>query len=183
MDLSRTFVAGAATCTALALTLIATPRGTEERGDAPATVQSPPTVARPDPRAEDLVDMAFGQQYQWPSAIKVTVAPPTLRKTTDPGQPGGATAMAVRTTVINNGTTPYDISSLLGPTAQYGDRSVGRTRDSRYPLPGTVSVIQPGQETTFETMFPAEGGHVVLQYRAGFQYEAVAFHDSATPRQ
>lgn len=124
---------------------------------------------------EDLAAVAFGQQYVFPSGVGVTVAAPTRQ--VPPGGGRGTPIVVVRTTVLNHAATPYDMDAVVGPSASYDGREVERLTDSRYGASGVGGVVPPGQHSVYETTFPAGSGRLTLQYRVGFEFEAVQFGD------
>ena len=79
--------------------------------------------------------------------------------------------------MLNHGATPYDMDRVLGPSASYDGREVARLTDSRYGASGVGGVVPPGRLSVYETTFPAASGLLTLQYRVGFQFEAVQFSD------
>jgi hypothetical protein len=125
-------------------------------------------------RPEDLATVAFGQQYVFPSGVGVAVAAPVGQVS-----PGGGSMpiVVVRTTVLNHAATPYDMDAVLGPSASYDGREVERLTDSRYGVSGVGGVVPPGHHSVYETTFPAGSGRLTLQYRVGFESEAVQFGD------
>jgi hypothetical protein len=126
-------------------------------------------------RPEDLVAVAFGQQYFFPSGVGVAVAAPTRQVSPDGGR--GTPIVVVRTTVLNHAATPFDMDAVLGPSASYDGREVERLTDSRYGPSDAGGVVAPGRHSVYETTFPAGSGGLTLQYRVGFEFEAVQFGD------
>ena len=126
-------------------------------------------------RPEDLATVAFGQQYVFPSGVGVAVAAPAGQ--VPPGGGRGTPIVVVRTTVLNHAATPYDMDAVLGPSASYDGREVERITDSRYGVSGVGGVVPPGRQSVYETTFPAGSGRLTLQYRVGFQFDAVQFGD------
>ncbi len=124
---------------------------------------------------EDLATVAFGQQYVFPSGVGVAVAAPVGQVPADGGR--GTPIVVVRTTVLNHTATPYDMDAVLGPSASYDGREVERLTDSRYGVSGVGGVVPPGHHSVYETTFPAGSGRLTLQYRVGFESEAVQFGD------
>ena len=136
----------------------------------------PSGVAGPESEpAEDLVPVAVGRPYVWPSRIGLVVAPPTS------GRVGPRTVVRVRTTVLNGSTTPYDVRAMLGPSARVDGRDVEELSDTRYGGTTADQVVPPGERLVYETTFPAAAGRLTLQYRADFRFEAVVVDAPETP--
>jgi hypothetical protein len=104
--------------------------------------------------------------YVWPSGIGLVVAEPTPA-------PGGASVVRVRTMVLNESATPYDVRAVLGPSALYDGRAADRIADSRYTAGTAEHIVAPGRRLAYETTFPVGHGRLTLLYRADFRFEAV----------
>jgi hypothetical protein len=118
-------------------------------------------------RAEDLVPVPVDRPYVWPSGIGLVVAEPTSARG------GAAPVVRVRTTVLNESPTPYDVRAMLGPSALYDGHAVDRITDSRYTAATAEHIVAPGRRLAYETTFPAGDGRLTLVYRADFRFEAV----------
>jgi hypothetical protein len=128
----------------------------------------PSGVAGPESEpAEDLVPVAVGHPYVWPSGIGLVVDPPTH------GRIGALTVVRVRTTVLNESATPYDVQAVLGPSARVDGRDVQTMTDTRYGGATAEQVVPTGGRLVYETTFSAAAGRLTLEYRADFRFEAV----------
>jgi hypothetical protein len=143
----------------------------------PPSAPAPTGSSSVDEPAEDVVTVPLGQQYVWPSGIGLAVPAPTIQAATARHP---AAAVLVRTTVLNTSTAPYDVRAVLGPTARYDGRDVDRIADSRYTGTTLPPPLMPGQRSVYETTFPAGDGHLTLEYRVGFLFEAVVFDGPVT---
>jgi hypothetical protein len=156
---------------ALLAFLLASTAHTTSRIVAPRTtarLSSAPVLA--DTTREDLVTVAFGEHYTWPSGLTIVVAAPTA------GDVARTGTVVVRTTLTNNTGAPYDVGRLIGPSVRYGDSIASRSvtvvdRTAR----GSSTIVPPGERFTLEHEFSPGTGPLRIKYRDGLLYSAVVF--------